>query len=98
MASTITNRTPINCGSARGVLLTLDITSYPTNGEAVTPTILGLEGSSAPRIFVTSSETLDVHLVHDRANNKLKAVVSSTGAEVANTTDLGTFELLVLQA
>ncbi len=98
MTSTLANRQPCNVGSLRGLIVDIDITSYPTNGESVTPAILGLEGSQVPTILVIGTEGLDAHLVHDRANNKLKAVVSSTGAEVANTTDIGTFRLLVLQA
>lgn len=98
MASSLANRSPCNVGSLRGVVVDIDITSYPTNGESVTPAILGLEGSQVPTIQVTGTEGLDVVLVHDRVNQKLKAFVASTGAEVANTTDIGTFRLVALQA
>lgn len=97
MASTITARTPVNFGSKNGATLLLDITSYPTNGESITPAILGLESGSVPTILAAiPTETADVIFMHDRANNKLVATVASTGAEVANAVDLGIVELTVL--
>lgn len=98
MASSISSRTPIAMGNKTGVVLLLDITSYPTNGESLTPAILGLESGSVPIITgCTPTEAAGAgHTVlHDRANNKLK-VFDAAGVEVVNTTDLGIFELTVL--
>lgn len=91
------SRKTMSFGSEEAVRCRLDITSYATNGESITPTILGLESAAKP-VLVTAIpiETADVIFLHDRANNKLKATVASTGAEVANTTDLGEVQLVVL--
>lgn len=95
------SRKPINFGSENGVFLRLDITSYATNGESVTAAILGLETSATPRIIsalpAEPAQATDVYFIHDRANNKLKAHVASTGLEVANATDLGEVSILAIQ-
>lgn len=78
-------------------LIVLDVTSYPTGGESITNAILGIEGTAKPFIFATPIETSDVIFRHDRTNNKLIATVASTGAQVANLTDVGEIELLVVQ-
>lgn len=100
MTSTVAagSRRHINFGSENGVRVRLDITSYSTGGESITPTVLGLETTAVPHIVgAIPVETADVIFQHDRANNKLIATVASTGAEVAATVDLGEIELTVLQ-
>lgn len=96
------SRKTMSFGSEEAVRLRLDITSYPTNGESITPTILGLESSAVPVIVAAygvepaQADNNLVHFVHDRANNKLKAIVCSTGVELANGEDLGEVELIFL--
>lgn len=97
MTSSILAREPISFGSKSGVRCRLDITSYSTGGETMAPALLGLESGSVPHVLgAIATEEDDVHFVHDRANNKLKAIVSSTGAEVAGAVDLGEVELTVM--
>jgi hypothetical protein len=96
MASTITERTILNFGGRSGVAITLDVTSYPTNGESLTAAILGLESSDVRHLVATSSETRDIVFRWDHTNNKLVASVASTGAEVGNATDIGTVEIIAI--
>ena len=58
--------------------------SYPTGGEAFAPSAIGL--ASIDYLAFSGNGANDV--VWDRANNKLKVFVASTGVEVANATDL----------
>lgn len=104
MTSTVIagSRKSMSLGSEEAARLRLDITSYPTNGEPFTAATAGLESSAVP--FVVSAIPCEpaeaqnklVRLVHDRANGKLIAIVSSTGAEAANGLDLGEFEITVI--
>jgi hypothetical protein len=103
MAHTITLQSPKgleNFGSMKGAIATLDITSYPTNGEAITPgefrmrSIAGIIGMSSENGYM---------LGYDRANSKLKVYYgdySEAGdgplVEAPNTTDVGTFDVVVL--
>jgi hypothetical protein len=72
----------------------LDITSYPTNGESVAPSVFGLQ--KVRSVKVQPSENIDRGTVWDRTNSKLKVFVCNTGAEAANTTDQGEFLVEVL--
>jgi hypothetical protein len=58
--------------------------SYPTGGEALAASALGLGVIDFLTISGTSANTF----AWDRANNKIKAFVRTTGVEVANATDL----------
>lgn len=100
MASTKIASQKLSLGNVEGVHIRLDITSYPTNGESITPTILGLEGAGKPRLLGNPIplETLDLGFLYDRTNQKLKAVVLSTGLEVANGTDLGEIEFTAISS
>lgn len=60
--------------------------SYPTGGEAFTASDLGLGTVD----FITFAGNGANDVVWDRANNKLKVFVASTGVEVANATNLST--------
>lgn len=69
-------------------IVTADVTfdsSYPTGGEAVTLSTLGLNSI----LFVQMPGAKVANLLqYDYAANKILAYVSSTGSQVANTTDL----------
>jgi hypothetical protein len=97
MAYTILSRKPVNLGSVDGVALTVDITAYTTNGEDFSPSALGLERAAAPIILATSTEFLNLDVMHDTTNQKLKLSVSTTGVELGNGVDGGTWEMLILQ-
>lgn len=58
--------------------------SYPTGGEPLAASALGLASIDFLSLSGTNANTF----VWDRANNKIKAFVRTTGAEVANATDL----------
>lgn len=60
--------------------------SYPTGGEPLAPSALGLASVDFLSVSSTNANTF----AWDRANNKIKAFVRTTGAEVANATDLST--------
>lgn len=94
------SRKPMSLGSEEGVRLRLDITSYATGGESITPTILGLDSAAVPHLVSAipsePAQATDLYFIHDRANNKLLAHVASTGAEVANTTDLGVVSITAI--
>lgn len=60
--------------------------SYATNGETgITPGLMGMQVFNQVEIDACKTNNF---LSYDYANNLLKAFVSSTGAEVANTTNL----------
>lgn len=99
MTFTTLERRPVNLGSRNGVIMRIDITSYSTGGEALTPAALGLESASVLTLFAQPSEPAqnsDQVGYWDRANDKLLIDVASTGAEVASATDLGTWEILAI--
>jgi len=58
--------------------------SYPTNGESLTATQLGVTSLS----YVKADDTDNYTFVYNYTNSKLKAFVRATGAEAANQTDL----------
>lgn len=60
--------------------------SYPTGGEDLNPSTLGL---SFVR-FLVSDGSEGYNLVYDYANSKLLAYGSTAGTEVANATNLST--------
>lgn len=63
--------------------------SYPTGGLALTPAQVGLNVIAAVNLSgVTEAGRLAVPLRQSDGTYKIKVYVSSTGAEVANTTDL----------
>lgn len=68
-------------------------TSYPTGGYSVTPTSVGLSRIDAIVPLHNSGHIL----AWDKTNSKVKFIVSSTGAEVANATSLsGTIVQLLI--
>ncbi len=77
----------------------IDITSYPTGGQSFTPALVGLSKIFSVQAIPsepTTAANRDSCLEWDKTNNKLFAIVASTGAEVANTVDLGTYDLLIV--
>ena len=58
--------------------------SYPTNGESLTATQLGVTSLS----YVKADDTDDYTFVYNYTNSKLKAFVRTTGEEVTNQTSL----------
>lgn len=99
MAFSITSRTPVSFGSKQGVALLINITSYATGGEVITPAVLGLESGAVPFILsaTPAQATTPFIFTHDRANNKLVAFDAAVPAEVVATTAVGAVELVVLQ-
>lgn len=59
--------------------------SYTTGGESITPAQVGMQ---AILQCVTDEAKTNNYFSYDYVNSKLQAFVSSTGAEVANTTNL----------
>lgn len=104
MAITVTtlpnNRSEDVWGRRRIRLLkvTLD-SSYPTGGEAFDPATYGIENAANAIVYIqprfTAVAALNVY-TFDKATNKIVATVMSTGAEVADTTDLSTVVLDVI--
>ena len=95
MTSVITihdDRPKVGLSNLKVVLATIDITSYTTDGEALTAVLLGL--GAIDKVFVSSSEK-GYMAAWDEANAKLK-VMTAAATQAASTTDCGTFELLVL--
>ncbi len=64
----------------------IDITSYETGGESITPAEIGLNGIYFPDFTCTEN---GYTYCWDEANNKIKAF-TAPAAEAANTTDIGT--------
>ena len=67
----------------------IDITSYTTDGESVTPTNLGLSRIDSLEIQSTENGYM---FVHDRTNNKIKALTAAA-TQAASTTDVGTMRV-----
>ncbi len=74
----------------------VNITSYPTGGESLTPALVGMRRIDSVQVTVSEIAPADQVVHWDRANAKLYAIVASTGAQVANTTDIGEHDLLIL--
>lgn len=96
MARTLTVSKRLNLGSVDGNIVEADITSYATGGESIKASELGLESTGTPDVFAISTQTNDVLFRHDRANDKLLAIVASTGLEVAAATAVGKLRLLAI--
>lgn len=60
--------------------------SYPTGGEDLNPSALGLAFVD----FLVADGANGYNMVYDYANSKLKAYGSTAGTEVANATNLAT--------
>lgn len=86
-------------GTEHCVVWTLDVTAYDaTTNIDLTPSQLGV--SRITRLEVSPIEpavNADMKLIWDGSTTapEMTAYVSSTGAEVADTTDLGTWQLVV---
>ena len=89
MAATATVRRNSIPGDARRLIVdVVPSNSYPTGGEVMTPALFGLSQVYAVVPLGDLIGGTAVSWTYDRANNKLKASVMATGAEVANATDL----------
>ncbi|MCK5609018.1 hypothetical protein KAR91_44500 [Candidatus Pacearchaeota archaeon] len=86
MARTITFVDQSIQGDKRITIADIDITSYTTDGELVTPANLGL--SRIDSLEIQSTENGYMY-VHDRTNSKIK-VMTAAATQAANTTDTGT--------
>lgn len=94
MAYTITNRRPINPGDLDGFICDIDITSYTTNGEDFAAESLGVDGRPVMITLIsTEKENLIPRWV--RASDLMKLIVTTTGAELANGGDGGTWRMKV---
>lgn len=62
--------------------------SYPTGGEAITPSQFGLV--AIEYVDANPLVSVDNDVYWDQANSKLFVTVRSTGAQVADTTSLAT--------
>ncbi len=84
----------------RAFLVELDISSYTNpNGETLTAAMLGLKRIDEilfTNVEPTTAANRDSRLEWNKASSKVFAIVVSTGAQVANGVDLGTFRALVL--
>ena len=92
MAATLAVVKRSHPGSQR--IVVADVTfdnSYPTGGEAIAA---GDAGLGAIQFAVTGGNTANT-FAWDYTNGKLLAYVRTTGAEVANTTDLSTTTIRV---
>lgn len=98
MAFSITSRTPVSFGSKQGVALLINISSYATGGEVITPAALGMESGAVPYIVnvIPANAMTPYVFTHDRTNNKLLAY-DMAGTEITATTAIGACELIVLQ-
>lgn len=79
-------------GDLRARIWEMDITSYTTDGESITPTELGLSGIYA--ILVQSSEN-GYMFAWDRTNEKL-IVLTAAATQAGSTTDVGTCIVLAI--
>lgn len=72
--------------------------SYPTGGTASINAALSLKLGKSVKLISLSGIGTGYHLSYDYTADKLKAWVSSTGAEVANAVDLSgvTFDCLAI--
>lgn len=93
MTSTVTDRFPHNGGDVHTILL--DITSYPTGGESITNSILGLPFDADPLVIGVVGREDNVFGRHDTTNNKL--ILFDEGGEIANATDVGVVAITVRQ-
>ena len=79
--------------------LELDITSYTNpNGETMSASTLGIkriDDIKFTNIEPGTAANRDSALEWNKASNKVFAIVVSTGAEVGNGTDIGTFRATV---
>jgi hypothetical protein len=75
------------------VPITLD-DSYPTGGYAISSDDLGYGGDASFRILdgTVSDGSTPLRYIWDADNSKLKLIVVSTNAEVANETDLSDYD------
>jgi len=69
-------------------------TSYPTGGEPITPASLGF--TTIDFVIVSKTSITDNSFGWDYTNNKLVISVGSTGAQVANTTNVSTATVRLL--
>lgn len=95
MTVSVTDSEPVNLGGHGGKVIRLDVTSYPNGtGFDVSPSTLGLEGSSTPWILNAVAEEDILFFQHDQANDKM--LVADESGEIADTTDIGVVRLTVL--
>lgn len=102
MALTITRR-----GEKGGIPMTrgwrehtfeLNITSYTTGGEVFTAASLGLSKlrAAAKPVSLDTTKGLGRELIWDEPGGKLFGYVTSTGAQIANATDIGKWVVRVV--
>lgn len=91
MALAASNVVKFSLGNKRAVTATVTADdSYPTGGETLSPSLLGLSKLDAV-IIASQDVTGGTHVIWDRANAKLKILVedgtSGVHAEAANASD-----------
>jgi len=72
--------------------------SYPTGGTATFSDVLSLKLGKSVKLVSVQGVATGYYLSYDYTNDKLKAWVASTGAEVANAVNLSglTFDCLAI--
>jgi len=97
MTSTVTDVRKIVAGNMAVRLVYMDVTSYTTGGETLSPASLGLTAMDAVFATHAGGGTLAGVAIPnwDKANGKLK-FNATLAAEVAATSDLGLWYLFVI--
>ncbi|MEE9197241.1 MAG: hypothetical protein V3U45_03775 [bacterium] len=81
-------------GDLKGRIVDIDVTSYTTGGETVTPANWGF--TRVDHISPITTEVLDHLADWLPATNRFRIKLVSTGAELASTGNGGTFRVLVV--
>jgi hypothetical protein len=75
----------------------VNVTSYPTSGFNFRASDMGLSKIRSPLALIPAeTKGKDTTWWWDTVNNKILMYVGNTGAEVANTVDLGKFRLTLM--
>ncbi len=93
-AITVVNEQAHYFGDMKARIVDIDVTSYTTGGETVTPADWGF--TRVDHISVISTEILDGLADWLPATNRFRIKVVSTGAELGSAANGGTFRVLVV--
>lgn len=81
-------------GDLKGRILDIDVTSYTTGGESVTPGELGM--LRVDMLSVITTEIIANEADWLPGTNRFRIKTTVTGIELANAADGGTFRVLVI--